>query len=173
MYGHIYIYSKSMDQPGKVANNPERGQMNRENEYSPVSVRAPENLISRDGFGSPVSLFISMLRLNLVLTHGIPPEFRSGAHLFIILNCHTLSGQSRVYRVTAQLRTDGVHSLPRVHRHRSACLNFSREKNSAIPFPRRPWSRILCTDDLIVLHLLGTLNLILLFFREKSRFTGI
>ena len=25
-----------------------------------------------------------------------------------------------------------------------ACLHFSREKDSAIPFPRRPWSRILC-----------------------------
>ena len=37
MYGHTY--SKSMDQPGKVA-NPARGQLNRENEYSPVRVRA-------------------------------------------------------------------------------------------------------------------------------------
>ena len=37
-----------------------------------------------------------------------------------------------------------------------ACLHFSREKNSAIPFPRRPWSRILCpNNDLIVLHPLG------------------
>ena len=34
-------------------------------------------------------------------------------------------------------------------------LNFYREKDSAIPFPRRPWSRILCTNDLIVLHPLG------------------
>ena len=37
MYGHTY--SKSMDQPGKVA-NPARGQLNRENEYSPVPARA-------------------------------------------------------------------------------------------------------------------------------------
>ena len=37
MYGHTS--SKSMDQPGKVA-NPARGQMNRENEYFPVRVRA-------------------------------------------------------------------------------------------------------------------------------------
>ena len=36
-YGHTY--SKSMDQPGKVA-NPARGQLNRENEYFPVPVRA-------------------------------------------------------------------------------------------------------------------------------------
>ena len=54
---------------------------------------------------SRVSLLISILRLNLVLTYGIPPEFRGGVHLW---NRHTPSGQSRVYRVT-QLPTDGVH----------------------------------------------------------------
>ena len=32
---------------------------------------------------SRVSLLISILRLNLVLSDGIPPEFRSGVHLFI------------------------------------------------------------------------------------------
>ena len=37
MYGHTY--SKSMDQPSKIA-NPARGQLNRENEYFPVRVRA-------------------------------------------------------------------------------------------------------------------------------------
>ena len=37
MYGHTY--SKSMDKPCKVA-NPARGQLNRENEDSPVRVRA-------------------------------------------------------------------------------------------------------------------------------------
>ena len=40
-----------MDQPGKVA-NPARGQLDRVNEY--ISASAPENLVSRDGFGSPV-----------------------------------------------------------------------------------------------------------------------
>ena len=36
-----------------------------------------------------------------------------------------------------------------------ACLNFSREKDPAIPVPRRPRSRILCTNELelVVLHL--------------------
>ena len=74
-----------------------------------LSAFAPENLVSRDGFGSPVrvSLLICILRLNLVFTRGIPPEFRGGARLFI-LNHHTPSGQSRVYRVT-QLRNNGVH----------------------------------------------------------------
>ena len=32
---------------------------------------------------SRVSLVISILRLNLVLTYGIPPEFRGGVRLFI------------------------------------------------------------------------------------------
>ena len=78
-----------------------------------LSALVPENLVSRDGFGSGlapsrVSLLLSILRLNLVLTYyGIPPEFRGGVHLFIY-NPHTPSGQSRVYWVT-QLRTDGVH----------------------------------------------------------------
>ena len=37
MYGHGC--SKNVDQPGKVA-SPARGQLNRENEYFPVRVRA-------------------------------------------------------------------------------------------------------------------------------------
>ena len=53
MYACIVItYIKSMDQPGKVA-NPARGQLNRENKYF-LSPFAPENLVSRDGFGCPV-----------------------------------------------------------------------------------------------------------------------
>ena len=38
MYGHQILY-QSMDQPGKVANSA-RGQLNRENKYFPVPVRA-------------------------------------------------------------------------------------------------------------------------------------
>ena len=37
MYGHAY--GKSMDQPGKIV-NPDRGQLNRVNEYFPVRVCA-------------------------------------------------------------------------------------------------------------------------------------
>ena len=44
MYGHTY--SKSMDKPGKVA-NPACGQLNRENEYFPVRVRAREFGLAR------------------------------------------------------------------------------------------------------------------------------
>ena len=50
MYGHTY--SKSMDQPGKVA-NPVRGQLNRKMNLS-LSAFVPENLVLRDVFGSPV-----------------------------------------------------------------------------------------------------------------------
>ena len=58
-------------------------------------------------------------------------------------------------------RTSRGHTGGRSHRIShppsfcGACLNFSPEKDSAIPFPRRPGSRILCTNDLIVLHPLG------------------
>ena len=73
-----------MDQPGKVA-NPARDQLNREEKG---------NLCSRSCLGiwshetgsavpSRISLLISILRLNLVRTYGIPPEFRGGVHLFV------------------------------------------------------------------------------------------
>ena len=39
MYGHGHTYSKSKDQPGKVA-SPARGQLNRKNKYFTVRVRA-------------------------------------------------------------------------------------------------------------------------------------
>ena len=82
MYSHTCC--KSMHQPGKVA-NPARGQLNRENHIS-LSAFAPENLVSRDGFGSPIPAYLhTVLRLNLVLTYGIPPEFHGGVHLFICL----------------------------------------------------------------------------------------
>ena len=53
MYGHTHIEGRvSVDQPVKVA-IPARGQLNRGNFIS-LSVFAPENLVSRHGFGSPV-----------------------------------------------------------------------------------------------------------------------
>ena len=73
-----------MDQADKVT-NPARGQLNRENEYSPFP-RTCLRVWSREtGSAIPfrVSLLISILRLNLVLTDGIPPDFRGGVHLFI------------------------------------------------------------------------------------------
>ena len=72
-----------MDQPGKVA-NPARGQLNREKIFP--CPRACLRIWSREtgsAVPSRVSLPISILRLNLlmVLTYGIPPEFRGGVHL--------------------------------------------------------------------------------------------
>ena len=84
--------------------NPARGQLNRKNVFSPVEF----GLTIRVRQSRPASVCsFSILRLNLVLTYGIPPEFRGGLRL-LILNRHTLSGQSRVYRVM-QLRTGGAH----------------------------------------------------------------
>ena len=95
-----------MDHPGKVS-SPACGQLTRKNEYFIFPCSRPcLRIWSREtdsAVPSRVSLLISILGLNLVLTYGIPPEFRGGVHLFIY-NRHTPSGQSRVYRVT-QLRT--------------------------------------------------------------------
>ena len=79
----IITYSKGEDQPGKVA-NPARRQLNRENDFS-LSPFAPENLVSRDGFGSPVPRQPAHLHTQAEsgASCGIPPEFRGGAHLFI------------------------------------------------------------------------------------------
>ena len=73
-----------MDQPGKVA-NPARGQLNRENEHSRVPVRASEFGLARrvQPFRPASACSFSILRLNMVLSYGIPPEFRGGVHLFI------------------------------------------------------------------------------------------
>ena len=77
-----------------------------------LSPFAPENLSCEMSSAalSRTSLLISILRLNLVLTHGIPPDFRGDVQLFIytVRPYNTPSGQSRVYRVT-QLRTEDVH----------------------------------------------------------------
>ena len=82
-----------MDQPSKVA-NPARGQLNRENEYFPCT--RSRLMASETGLAvsSRVSLLISIPRLNLVLTYGIPPEFRGGVHFFFFKR-HTPSGQSQ------------------------------------------------------------------------------
>ena len=48
----VITHGKGKDQPGKVA-NPTCGQLNREHDFSLVPF-APENLVSRNGFGGPV-----------------------------------------------------------------------------------------------------------------------
>ena len=75
---HHIIAEYSMDKPGKIA-NPARGQLNRENSYSLVPVRAWQfGLARRVQPSRPASACsLSILRLNMVLTHGIPPDFRA------------------------------------------------------------------------------------------------
>ena len=71
----VFTYRKGKDEPGKVV-NPARGQL------CPFASR----IWSREtGLVFPrVSLLISILRLNLVLTYyGIPPDFRRSVQLFI------------------------------------------------------------------------------------------
>ena len=85
MYVCIVItYSKGKDQPGKAA-NPARGQLLAEQGklFLPC-LRLRERIWSREtgsAVSSRVSLLISIHRLNLVLTYGIPPEFRGGVHI--------------------------------------------------------------------------------------------
>ena len=116
-----------MDQPGKVA-NPARGQLNRENEYIPLSPCGPENLASRDGFTRPVSRQPAHL-------HNTRAE--SGAYLLVrdssrvprrrpfmkppyaIGSVPSLSGHAITYR---------WHSLPRVRRQRASKPQGSSER---------------------------------------------
>ena len=53
----------------------------------PLSPFAPENLVSRDEFGSPVPRQPAHLHTQAesgdYLLYGVPPEFRGGVHLFI------------------------------------------------------------------------------------------
>ena len=108
-YVWSHTYSRSMDQPCKVA-NPARGQLNREDEYFPCS-RSRLRIWSREtgsAVPSRVSLLISILSQAESGAYLRDSSRVSRRHPFIYLNRHTPSGQSRVYRVT-QLCTDGVH----------------------------------------------------------------
>ena len=103
----VITYSKRKDQPDKAA-NPARGQLNKENVFS-LSPFTPENLVSRDGFGSSVPR--QPAHLHTQAESGT--YFRHSSRFprrcpSIFLNLHTPSAQSRVYRAT-QLRTDDVH----------------------------------------------------------------
>ena len=85
--------------------NPARGQLNRKIVFS-LSSFTPEILFSRDRFGGPVSRqrLLSTLRLNLVPTPGIPPDFGDGVYKYR----QPPSSQYQIHGFT-QLGTDGVH----------------------------------------------------------------
>ena len=70
-----------MDQPGKVACSwsAERGKLIF---YCPRSRLRIWSRETGSAVPSRVSLLISILRPNIVLAYGIPPEFRGGVHLW-------------------------------------------------------------------------------------------
>ena len=97
-----------MDRPGKVA-NPARDQLDTGKIDICLSAFAPEKLVSRDEFGSPVPRQPAQLHTQAEAGAYLPDSFRvQRRRLFIYLNRHTSPGQSRIYRVT-QLLTDGFH----------------------------------------------------------------
>ena len=75
-----------------------------------LSAFAPENLVSRDGFGSSVPRQPAHLHTQAESGAYSRDSSRVPARRpFFYSNHRTPSGQSRVYRVTQLLRTDGVH----------------------------------------------------------------
>ena len=79
----VIAYSKGKYQPGKVT-TPARGQLAKQGKLIIPYPRSRLRVLSREtgsAVPSRVSLPISILRLNLMLTYGIAPEFRGGVHL--------------------------------------------------------------------------------------------
>ena len=58
---HIARVILWINQQVRLVGNPARGQLNRENEHFPVLPFAPVKLVSRDGFGRPVSASLLIL----------------------------------------------------------------------------------------------------------------
>ena len=122
MYGHHI--KQSMDQPGKIANNPAHGQLNRENNI-PLSPCVPENLVLRDGFSRPVPRQPAHLHT----------QAESGAYLrdssrvprrrpfmkppYAIGSVPSLLGRAIAYR---------WRSVPRVRRHKASKPQGSSER---------------------------------------------
>ena len=117
-----------MDQRGKVA-NPARGQLNREN-YIPLSPCVPENLISRDAFGSSVPRQPNHLHTQagsgayLRDSSRVPRRRPFMKPPYAIGSVPSLSGHAIAYR---------WRSLPRVRRHRASKPQGSSER--VLPWP--------------------------------------
>ena len=125
MDGHTY--SKSMDQPGKVA-NPACGQLNRESEYFPVRVRAWEFGLARR-FGQYRSASAWPAHLHTQDESGAylrdssrVPRWRPYIYFkppYAIESVPSLSGHAIAYR---------WRSPPRVRRHRASKSQGSSER---------------------------------------------
>ena len=91
---------------------------------------------------SRIGNLIRLIRTLAILRDNFPPEGVCVCVFFpFILDIKFVGRTSRGH-------TGGSHRIFHPPSFCGACLNFSREKDSAIPFPRRPRSRILGTDDL-------------------------
>ena len=99
-----------MDQPGEVANLSRVRLIRKKFEKFPFPVRAYEfGLARRVRLSRPTSACsFSTLSLNLVLTRGIPPDFRRGVHSSIPPYA---VGPVTSLLVIMQSRTDGVYCL--------------------------------------------------------------
>ena len=80
----VITHSKIKNQPGKVANQSCSWSAVQEKLIYPCPRSRLRIWSSETGSAvlSRVSLLVSILRLNLGFTYGIPPEFRGGVHLF-------------------------------------------------------------------------------------------
>ena len=112
-----------MDQPGKVA-NPARGQLNRENKYPPVPVRAGEfglaSGFSRPGPRQPAHLH-TQAKYGAYLRDSsrVPRRRPFMKPPYAIGSVPSLSGHAIAYR---------WRSLPRVRRHRASKPQGSSER---------------------------------------------
>ena len=124
-----------------------------------LSSFAPEKLVSRKRFGyiQSRSYFSTdtTRRLNLVTHHDVTwtscidfspsPSSLDGFNLLILILCVCVCVffpfilDIKFVGRTSRGRTGGrSHRISHPPSFCGACLNFSREKDSAIPFPRRP-----------------------------------
>ena len=87
----VITHNIKKDQPGKVA-NPARGQLNRLMKIS-LSPFASENLVSRDGFGSPLYSTLIPLYSTIIPLYGtLRPPKAVNVHKAPMwkLRCHSL-----------------------------------------------------------------------------------
>ena len=119
-----------MDQPGKVA-NPARGQLTGETLIS-LSAFAPENLVSRDGFGSAVPRQPVHLHTDAESGAHLPDSSRVPRRRpFIYLKPPYAIGS--VPSVSSHVISYRGRSLPRVRRHRASKHQGSPEQ--VLPWP--------------------------------------
>ena len=97
MYSHHIQQDNSKDQPDKLAYSA-RGQLNRENDFFPVPVRAWGCVVSRDGFSSPVPRQLTHLYSGWIwcLLTGFLPSSKSDCffmHYLCITDTRTKSSE--------------------------------------------------------------------------------